>query len=137
MKNLNRLEAYKVMFAFLDRIYFEEGKNDDLGGLLGSMSLWEDREGGTMDAAAWADWEDIVQDKELNLDNTYNFMIDYMKEINSTYNSKDLSEMIECFKIGDDKEKNKVNLEYWEKAYSKVKEYSKAAMIKLLRKDYF
>ena len=29
MKTLNRLEAYKVMFAFLDRIYFEEGKNDD------------------------------------------------------------------------------------------------------------
>ncbi|MCI6189241.1 MAG: hypothetical protein MR691_04775, partial [Clostridium sp.] len=47
------------------------------------------------DAAAWADWEDIVQDKELNLDNTYNFMIDYMKEFNSTYNSKDLAEMIE------------------------------------------
>ncbi|MGN1032245.1 MAG: hypothetical protein ACI4PU_02175 [Intestinibacter sp.] len=137
MKKLSRLEAYKVMFAFLDRIYFEEGKNDDLGSLLGTMSLWEDREGGTMDAAAWADWEDIVQDKELNLDNTYNFMIDYMKEFNSTYNSKDLAEMIENFKLGDDQEKNKINLEYWEKAYSKVKEDSKIAMIKLLRKDYF
>lgn len=64
-------------------------------------------------------------------------MIDYMKEFNSTYNSKDLAEMIENFKLGDDQEKNKINLEYWEKAYSKVKEYSKAAMIKLLRKDYF
>jgi hypothetical protein len=46
------------MYAYLAEIYERTG-SDDLGALLGSMSLLAD--GGTADPAAWADWEAAVR----------------------------------------------------------------------------
>ncbi len=55
---LSSKDAYAAMFAFLDCVY-ERTKSDDVGVLLGGMSLLPD--GGTADPAAWADWEDAVR----------------------------------------------------------------------------
>jgi hypothetical protein len=47
-------EAYLAMFAFLQGVY-ERSRSDDLGGLLGSLSLLPD--GGPADPAFSADWD--------------------------------------------------------------------------------
>lgn len=55
------------MYAFLEQVYRRTG-SDDLGALLGGMSLLKD--GGTADPAAWEDWEEAVRkvsDGEVNL----------------------------------------------------------------------
>ena len=51
------LAAYTAMFKFLDREY-ELTKSDDIGALLGGMSLLEN--GSTADAGAWEDWLEAV-----------------------------------------------------------------------------
>ena len=56
MKNEDLLtvtEAYAAMYTFLDRI-FAATHSDELGGLLGGMSLLPD--GNPADPAAWSDW---------------------------------------------------------------------------------
>lgn len=63
MEKLNKFEAYKIMFEFWDRIYFEKGENDDLGALLGAMSFYENTEGSIMDQAIWNDWEKLLKIK--------------------------------------------------------------------------
>lgn len=55
---LTTRDAYAAMFAFLEEIYGRT-KSDDLGALLGGMSLLED--GGTADPALWADWQAAVR----------------------------------------------------------------------------
>ncbi|MBQ0799634.1 MAG: hypothetical protein KBT63_10145 [Porticoccaceae bacterium] len=58
--NKNKLtseQAYLAMFTFLEA-YYERGKSDEIGGMLGSMSLLED--GGTADPAIAADWNEAV-----------------------------------------------------------------------------
>jgi hypothetical protein len=50
---LNLQEAYVAMYKFLEHEYEMTG-SDEIGGMLGSMSLLED--GGTADPAAWSDW---------------------------------------------------------------------------------
>ncbi|QDO83747.1 hypothetical protein FM037_11525 [Shewanella psychropiezotolerans] len=57
MDNLSKKEAYLAMYAFLENMYKLTG-SDDIGGLLGSMSLLQD--GHTADPAAWQDWEDAI-----------------------------------------------------------------------------
>lgn len=57
VETLTRREAYAAMFAFLEEVY-RRTESDDLGALLGGMSLLQD--GGTADPAAWADWEAAV-----------------------------------------------------------------------------
>jgi hypothetical protein len=47
--------AYLAMFDFLER-YYQMTQSDDIGGLLGSMSLVEDEQV-TADPAIWSDWE--------------------------------------------------------------------------------
>lgn len=51
-------EAYAAMYAYLKMLYDTTG-SDDLGGILGSMSLLEDGE--PADPVVWADWERAVQ----------------------------------------------------------------------------
>jgi hypothetical protein len=55
---LTTRDAYAAMFAFLEEIY-RRTESDDLGALLGGMSLLED--GGTADPAHWADWQAAVR----------------------------------------------------------------------------
>ncbi|QRN94139.1 hypothetical protein JRI60_34030 [Archangium violaceum] len=51
-------EAYAAMYAYLERLYEVTG-SDELGGLLGGMSLLGD--GTTADPAAWDDWMKAVR----------------------------------------------------------------------------
>jgi len=50
--------AYAAMYEFLIG-YYERTKSDDVGALLGSMSLLED--GGTADPAIWQDWLESIE----------------------------------------------------------------------------
>lgn len=50
-------QAYLAMFEFL-RQYYERGQSDQIGGLLGDLSLLSD--GSSADAAQWLNWETAV-----------------------------------------------------------------------------
>lgn len=58
MSDLSKKEAYLAMFAFLDA-YNQLSPSDEIGGLLGSMSLLED--GVPADPAIYDDWIDAVE----------------------------------------------------------------------------
>lgn len=51
-------EAYAAMYAYLEEYYARTG-SDDIGSLLGGMSLLSD--GSPADPAAWEDWECAVR----------------------------------------------------------------------------
>ncbi|MFP3709937.1 hypothetical protein SB783_38645 [Paraburkholderia sp. SIMBA_009] len=51
-------EAYLSMFEFIVELY-QRTKSDDLGAILGDLSLLED--GTTADPAAWGDWLRCVE----------------------------------------------------------------------------
>jgi hypothetical protein len=51
-------EAYLAMFEFLSGLY-QRTKSDELGSLLGEISLMSD--GKTVDPAAWKDWLQCVE----------------------------------------------------------------------------
>jgi hypothetical protein len=51
-------EAYAAMYLFLGDLY-ERAGFDQLGGILGGMSLLKD--GGTADPAYWHDWLRMVE----------------------------------------------------------------------------
>ncbi len=55
---LTTKEAYAAMYLFLDDLYKQYGF-DQLGGILGGMSLLED--GTTADPGYWHDWLQMVQ----------------------------------------------------------------------------
>jgi len=55
---LTKEEAYLAMFAFLED-YYSRGKSDEIGGMLGSMSLLQD--GGTADPAIEQDWNNALE----------------------------------------------------------------------------
>lgn len=52
------LEAYSAMCKYLERVYDLTGA-DEIGGLLGSMSLLPD--GQTADPGAWFDWVRAIE----------------------------------------------------------------------------
>jgi hypothetical protein len=51
-------EAYTAMYLYLERVYGFTG-SDDVGGLLGSLSLLPD--GQPADPAAWTEWTRAVK----------------------------------------------------------------------------
>ena len=55
---LTERQAYRAMYFFLDR-YYELTQADDVGALLGSMSLLPD--GQPADPALWRDWQEAVE----------------------------------------------------------------------------
>ena len=57
-KKLTKQEAYLAMYAFLED-YYSRGNSDEIGGMLGSMSLLED--GSTADPAMKQDWNDALE----------------------------------------------------------------------------
>jgi hypothetical protein len=61
MSDLTVHQAYASMYAFLEQ-YYERGRSDDIGALLGFMSLLPD--GGTADPAIWHDWLAAVRAAE-------------------------------------------------------------------------
>ncbi|MCP3703209.1 MAG: hypothetical protein GY954_09815 [Alteromonas sp.] len=56
--HLTEKQAFLAMYAFLDDYYQQTG-SDDIGGLLGSMSLLED--GGPADPAVTKEWHEAIQ----------------------------------------------------------------------------
>jgi hypothetical protein len=58
MDSLTEKEAFLAMFAFLEG-YYETTKSDDVGGLLGGLSLLGD--GSTADPAYWQEWQEAIQ----------------------------------------------------------------------------
>jgi hypothetical protein len=54
---LTEKEAYAAMYAYLEKLY-EITKSDDVGGLLGSMSMLSD--GSTADPAIWDEWIECI-----------------------------------------------------------------------------
>lgn len=65
---MNLIEGYRIMFCFLDA-YYRKNESDELGGLLGSMSLLSDNI--TVDTAYKKDWEiavsQIVEQREIGV----------------------------------------------------------------------
>lgn len=59
MAQLPEKQAYLAMFAFL-AAYYQSTKSDDIGALLGSLSLLPD--GGPADPAVINDWSKAVAD---------------------------------------------------------------------------
>ena len=55
---MNKLEAYKAMQNFLEKIYYQT-KSGDIGALLGDMILLDDEK--PMDAALWNDWLEAIE----------------------------------------------------------------------------
>ncbi len=58
MSTLTDKQAYAAMFYFLDRLYTQT-KSDELGGLLGSMSLLPN--GSPADPGVTQDWQEAVE----------------------------------------------------------------------------
>lgn len=58
MDTVTDKEAFLAMYAFLEE-YYKQTHSDDVGGLLGELSLLPD--GGTADPAAWHDWLQAIQ----------------------------------------------------------------------------
>ena len=56
--NLTEEQAFLAMYSFLDE-YYQMIKSDDVGALLGSMSLLND--GGTVDPAIKSAWKTAVK----------------------------------------------------------------------------
>jgi cobalamin biosynthesis protein CbiD len=58
MITLTPEQAYAAMYYFLED-YYARGQSDEIGGMLGGMSLLGD--GGTTDPAVKSDWQRAVQ----------------------------------------------------------------------------
>lgn len=56
--NLSTEKAYRAMLAFLES-YYESTKSDEVGGMLGGMSLNSD--GKPMDPGYWSEWINAVR----------------------------------------------------------------------------
>ena len=57
-KILTKEDAYLAMFAFLED-YYSRGNSDEIGGMLGSMSLLQN--GSPTDPAIKQDWNDALE----------------------------------------------------------------------------
>jgi hypothetical protein len=57
MKMMTENQAYAAMYHFLDQ-YYQGTQSDDVGALLGAMSLLD---GEPADSAIASDWEDAVE----------------------------------------------------------------------------
>ncbi|USD23098.1 hypothetical protein MJO52_08175 [Microbulbifer variabilis] len=55
---LTKEQAFLAMYAFLDE-YYQATKSEDVGGLLGSISLLSD--GGSADPVVQNEWEEAIQ----------------------------------------------------------------------------
>lgn len=54
---MNLRQAYLVMIDYLEAYYERNGKPDEIGSLLGQLSLWDSSEGkAPMDPAVFQDW---------------------------------------------------------------------------------
>ena len=70
--------AYSAMYEFLVE-YYERTKSDDVGALLGGMSLLAD--GNTADPAIWADWMNSVAKAKSS---TNNLSLDLKEPVNNS-----------------------------------------------------
>lgn len=55
-------EAYLAMYDFLDKYWQQRGKPEEIGVLLGALSLWDSEKGKVpMDAAVFSSWLDSIR----------------------------------------------------------------------------
>ncbi len=83
---LNAMQAYKAMYAYLDTWWEEHGKPDDVGDVLSLMALWETTSGNMepMDGAILPEWIRCVnlvlaQEKENGVFSGADIMLDGKK----------------------------------------------------------
>lgn len=109
---LTYLQALKVMMKFLDD-YYEETLSDDIGSLLGDISLLEDNS--TADSAAWSDWikainqllkNDVnIQTKSngtehtLTAMQTFRAMINFLDDYGQRTSSDEVRELLKKMKL--------------------------------------
>jgi len=96
-KKLSIKEAYNTMIDFLDQFY-EKTYSDDLGSLLGGMTLLED--GMPIDKAVLEDWRNSVDKfkldgkQQLTLKSAYQAMIDYLTGYSKRITSKEIDQIL-------------------------------------------
>lgn len=61
MENLNAVMAYKAMFRFLEKYYALTNANE-IGALLGSMSMDVFQGDRPADPAMWGDWREAIRE---------------------------------------------------------------------------
>jgi hypothetical protein len=105
-------EGYKIVFEFLDTIYFRTHP-DDLGGILGSMQLDEDDR--PMDDAMSEDWLEAVRmitnDEKLSVEQVYDAMIGFLKGVSTRNSLKELQELAGDLETRNRQNKFQINME--------------------------
>lgn len=96
MKKLyNYLEAYEIVFKYLDK-YWEKTKMDDLGGLLGGMdpTLFTDKN--PANPRYLNEWEEITNKRtDISIEECFSYMIKFLELQNEWL---DLQEFIDHLK---------------------------------------
>lgn len=64
MKQINILQAYKAMCAFLEAHYQRTSQNEEIGSLLGGMPLLTENPIDTLDSSMWEDWIKAIKKVE-------------------------------------------------------------------------
>ncbi|MDY2738035.1 MAG: hypothetical protein SOV48_18840 [Intestinibacter sp.] len=77
----------------------------------------------------------IVKNKELDLNNTYNIMLDFMEATGKLWAAEYIVQMVGELRLTNNWYKDREKLKYWEKAYEKVKKDSTVGMIKFINEE--
>ena len=133
-------EAYDAMFDYLDK-YYDRTKSDDVGSLLGEMSLLQD--GNSADSAALEDWTDSVnkilgekpyeysylklkikinkQEKLLTSNEAYKAVTNYLERYYAETTSDDVRSILDNMRIQHEgNSKDPSALEDWKKSVDKI-----------------
>lgn len=103
-KQLTSLQALRVASTFLDD-YYQKTLSDDLGSLLGDISLLSDDT--TADPAAWSDWNDALEKvlvirQHISEQDAFLAMIRFLEEYTKRISSSEIDQLIDNLKITDD-----------------------------------
>ncbi len=128
---MNLLDGYRVMLNFLESYYWKT-KADELGGLLGSMSLLSDNT--PADPAFEDDWKEAVsqivgQSKvdALSSDNVYWAMVTFLRNWAALGTDGTISEL--CYIL----EMSSSNIDDWQNALSTVTTGNDDPYLRLLK----
>lgn len=126
--------AYKAMYVYFENLY-ETTRIDDLGGILGGMSLLPD--GGTADPAIWSDWIDSVKKVNPNINSltfiqAYEAMCFFLQNCYLLTNSKELAFLLKKMKLRVNQDiPNSKNWKNWLSAINKVRKKNLDISLKL------
>lgn len=138
---LTSLQAYKVMFTFLDH-YYDQTLSRDLGELLSGLALLED--GISMDASAWHDWITITSDLNgdiLTSSKTFTCMIKFLEDYSEQRPSEDISHLLNIFKEALKQDLTSSVWRNWHTAVNKIlsdkKQYGYFELLSLTNEEAF